>query len=114
MAQDDCRIRVVSQMNLEVGFARNRGIVMARGEYLAFVDSDDMYAGEYVLRALLATARRYSCSICGGSLALLDTNGGKLLTLSNTPATQFMERNLFLSKNYGVITVELGISISAA
>lgn len=37
----DNRIKLISQKNLGVSSARNKGIEIARGEYIAFVDSDD-------------------------------------------------------------------------
>lgn len=38
----DSRIRVIKQKNLGVSCARNKGIDNAKGEYLIFIDSDDM------------------------------------------------------------------------
>ncbi len=40
-AEKDSRFIVVSQENQGAGTARNRGIELAKGEYLAFVDPDD-------------------------------------------------------------------------
>lgn len=40
-AKKDMRIKVIHKNNGGLGFARNSGIELATGEYIAFVDSDD-------------------------------------------------------------------------
>lgn len=40
-ANRDSRIKVIHKKNGGLGFARNTGLDIARGEYVAFVDSDD-------------------------------------------------------------------------
>lgn len=45
-AAKDTRVRVFHQANHGLSGARNRGIESARGEYLAFVDSDDTVSPE--------------------------------------------------------------------
>jgi len=40
-AQKDCRFIVLSQENQGQGVARNKGVELARGEYIQFIDPDD-------------------------------------------------------------------------
>jgi len=40
---DDPRIRIISQVNRGLAGARNSGILRARGNYIALIDSDDMW-----------------------------------------------------------------------
>ena len=41
-ADNDCRIHVIHQTNQGQAAARNRAITMSQGEWLCFIDSDDM------------------------------------------------------------------------
>ena len=49
-AREDGRVRVIHQKNAGLSGARNRGIEAAEGEWLAFVDSDDYLAPEFLER----------------------------------------------------------------
>ena len=40
-ADSDTRIKIITQSNQKQGVARNRGMEVALGEYIGFVDSDD-------------------------------------------------------------------------
>lgn len=47
-AEQDSRVRVIHQKNGGLSVARNSGIAAAKGEYLAFVDADDLVAADYL------------------------------------------------------------------
>lgn len=47
-AKQDSRIRVIHQENQGVSAARNAGLELAEGSYLAFIDSDDLIKPDYL------------------------------------------------------------------
>ena len=47
-AVKDSRIKVLHQKNSGVSVARNRGIYQAKGEYICFVDSDDLIEPDFL------------------------------------------------------------------
>lgn len=46
--QKDIRIKIQKQVNLGASSARNRGLSVAQGEYICFVDSDDYIEKDYL------------------------------------------------------------------
>ncbi|WP_275426023.1 glycosyltransferase family 2 protein [Microbacterium sp. KCTC 39802] len=52
IASVDSRVRYITQPNAGAPAARNRGVSVARGEYLAFQDSDDAWEPEFLERLL--------------------------------------------------------------
>ena len=58
----DSRVYVVHQENRGVSAARNAGIDMAKGEYIAFVDSDDVIHNQ-MLELLFFALTKYSVDI---------------------------------------------------
>lgn len=47
-ADRDSRVRYIADTNHGVAYARNTGISAARGEFIAFLDSDDYYSSEFL------------------------------------------------------------------
>lgn len=52
-AERDKRVRVIHSMNKGVSHARNLGMEAAKGEYLQFIDADDLLADRNVLQDMM-------------------------------------------------------------
>lgn len=53
-ARSDARVRVVHQPNLGVAAARNHGAAVVSGDFLAFIDADDLWAPDKIAAQLAA------------------------------------------------------------
>jgi glycosyltransferase involved in cell wall biosynthesis len=61
----DARLRVVTQPNRERAIARNRGIHESRGEWIAFLDSDDLWSPDKLERQVAKLAETGAdCCYC--------------------------------------------------
>jgi glycosyltransferase involved in cell wall biosynthesis/SAM-dependent methyltransferase len=76
VAAEDRRIRIVTHAeNHGLGIARNTGVRHARGDYVFFLDSDDLMSGPDVLRRLVDAAQEIGCRVVIGSSAWLMPDG---------------------------------------
>lgn len=76
-AQKDKRIRVATKENGGLSSARNTGMKEARGNYIAFVDSDDFIAPE-MMEVLYTQAEKQGADITIGNLYLYDNQTGAI------------------------------------
>lgn len=67
-AKKDNRIIVAIQENSGAGIARNCGLSIAKGDFVAFMDPDDYYPSENTLKKLYDTALENNVKICGGTM----------------------------------------------
>ncbi len=77
-AQSDPRIQlVVNEKNMGVAKTRNRGIEMSKGQYIAFLDSDDVWHPEKLEHQLDRIAGM-NADICYCSYAIIGADGNKV------------------------------------
>lgn len=60
---------IISQDNQGPACARNKGIELAKGKYIAFMDPDDWYPTDDILQSLYENAEEQKVLICGGSFS---------------------------------------------
>ena len=65
-AAKDARVKVVHKENGGLGFARNSGLDIASGEYVAFVDSDDYITNDMCEKLYEAAIRNKADIVYGG------------------------------------------------
>lgn len=87
VAREDARVRVFHQENRGVCAARNRGLDAAQGEYVTFVDGDDLLPPDALAR-MLALAPGADMVVCAHET--FDAQGNTRLVV---PETRWMDRD---------------------
>lgn len=75
-ANEDSRIKLIRQENKGLSAARNIGLANAGGQYILFVDSDDIVDSDAVIR-MVETAEKEDADIVTGQIICLYENGIK-------------------------------------
>ena len=78
IAREDSRIKVLHKENGGLSDARNKGIAIAQGEYVGFVDSDD-YIEPDMYEHLLGVIEKYNVKLAICSLWCEDENGNSAI-----------------------------------
>src|SRR5215207_7309801 len=75
---DSQRVRYIDQPNAGVAAARNRGLALARGEFIAFIDDDDLWPADKLEWQVTELASRAEISAVAGGLSIIDESGAEL------------------------------------
>lgn len=78
--EKDKRIRLFSQPNQGAGKARNTGLAMARGEYVFFLDADDIYKPD-MFENMIGKMRKTGADFCVCRSASRDEATGSILSM---------------------------------
>lgn len=89
----DSRIRLIQKANGGVSSARNLGIKEAHGEYIMFLDSDDVYEKDTV-KKMVEYADEDTLCICG-FLEVMKNNKSKVYVYDNKPVTVYQSDHYF-------------------
>ena len=96
--REDSRVRYVrNEKNLGVAQTRNRGVSLARGEYVAFLDADDYWA-QGKLRLQLERIREKHAVICSTAREMMTPEGR--LTGFVLPVKEDLTYRDMLRQNY--------------
>ena len=72
--QKDNRIVIIDRENKGASVSRNESINIAKGEFVCFMDSDDVYPTSDILETLYTKAKENNVLIAGGEFSVFDEN----------------------------------------
>ncbi len=96
-AARDSRVRAFHQRNVGAGPARNVGMAAATGDFVAFMDPDDMYPDTRVLEDLHAAAVANGAQVCGGSFMEFLPNGAERTKYDGTMSGMTFSQDGFVN-----------------
>ena len=92
-------IKVFTKENEGSGIARNFGLNQATGEYVAYLDSDDIYIDENALKLMYESAIKHDAKMVSANLKGLSLNGNLVI---NENLERFKEENIITPNDYGI------------
>ena len=86
-AEKDARIKVIHKENGGLSDARNAGMAIATGEYVAFIDSDDSIEPDFIQK-LYDAITEYNADVAECAVLYVDESGNTLRERNSAPMTE--------------------------
>ena len=74
LKEEDDRIKIIDQPNQKQGAARNKGLDVAKGDFITFVDADDWVDIDYIEK-MLNCIKRHNTDIAAASSVRIKSSG---------------------------------------
>lgn len=100
-AYDDPRIRIISQQNRGLAGARNTGIRNARGQFVALLDSDDLWEPIKLEKHVEHLRRAPHIGISYAASSLIDDDGNLLRIVQRPKLRKINPQDIFLRNPIG-------------
>lgn len=110
-AKIDNRIKVIHQENGGLSAARNAGIDVACGDFLTFIDSDDLVAKNY-LELLYDGLLKLGADVSVASFCTFKKDTELTISYSEFPFTEIIKEECF--RRYGSLRAELSMPFISA
>lgn len=98
-AKIDKRIIVIDQNNNGVSFSRNKGLEMAKGDYISFIDSDDVVLKNFI-EEMVKAIDGFDMSLCGFSEYYKNKKKSHNLVKEEMTSQDCISK-IFLNDSYG-------------
>jgi glycosyltransferase involved in cell wall biosynthesis len=85
-------VRVISQVNKGLSSARNTGIMNAKGDWILFLDADDILLGNCVER-IIEEISKYEADIISPSFRTFGSSGEEIILMPNPTLKDFESGN---------------------
>lgn len=104
MKKDYDKIKIVHQENAGPGIARNTGIENSNGDYIAFLDADDIFLDETALEKMYRDAKKYDADMVAANLRRInpDYTLDEYYDFINSKFNYFYKEGLYESEDYGI------------
>ncbi|XDD41513.1 glycosyltransferase family 2 protein [Leptospira sp. WS60.C2] len=104
IAKKDARIQVIpKEKNSGSADTRNKGIELAKGEYIAFLDADDLWESDF-LEKMIPFMEEHKAPFSFASYRIIDENGFEFCEPFRVETKPYTYRNLLHYNRVGLLT----------